>query len=129
MQGKYYGRNAFRIDLTSQEDHNAISKIVKIKVCPLEAFITTQSLSIIIIWIIPFEVHLKKKLIKTTHLKAVKSLLKQHISRSLLHVKQIITLMEAQFLNPVMCLFYEGCSPIKSLSRTGLNAKHDSLEF
>ena len=61
MQGKYYWRNAFRIDLTSQEDHNAISKIVKIKVCPLEAFITTQSLSIIIIWIIPFEVHLKKK--------------------------------------------------------------------
>ena len=60
MQGKYYWRNAFRIDLTSQENHNAISKIVKIKVCPLEAFITTQSLSIIIIWITPFEVHLKK---------------------------------------------------------------------
>ena len=81
MQGKYHWRNAFRIDLTSQENHNAISKIVKIKVCPLEAFITTQSLSIIIIWIIPFDVHLKKKEIKTTHLKAVKSLLKQHISR------------------------------------------------
>ena len=85
MQGKYYWRNAFRIDLTSQQDHTAISKIVKIKVCPLEAFITTQSLSIIIIWIIPFEVHLKKKKkkkeIKTKHLKAVKSLLKQHISR------------------------------------------------
>ena len=80
MQGKYYWRNAFRIDLTSQEDHNAISKIVKIKVCPLEAFITTQSPSII--WIIPFNVHLKKKKeIKTTHLKAAKSLLKQHISR------------------------------------------------
>ena len=72
MQGKYYWRNAFRIDLTSQENHNAISKIVKIKVCPLEAFITTQSLSIIIIWIIPFEVHLKKKINKNNTLKSCK---------------------------------------------------------
>ena len=59
MQCKYYWRNAFRIDLISHEDHNAISKTVKIKVCPLEAFITTWSLSII--WILPFKVHLKKK--------------------------------------------------------------------
>lgn len=39
-------------------------KHVKIKICPLEAFITTWLLSII--WIFPSEVHLKKKEIKTT---------------------------------------------------------------